>query len=180
VAAIGAIDIEKSAGTEIFTNRYLVSIGPASPTSGGLIAAIVAAEKLAMYNTVAFLRARHRTIVEGDDDYFITVLTGAGARLPGANPLIPLFNVVRIDFAANFGRPSRKYLRGCLSEADLNGMNIEATTTTGVLTQYKDAILAQDEIVDPQGDTFLSGQVIPQVAMRQLRRGTRRRTLPVL
>lgn len=179
-APASQIDIEHSFGAETWTNRYLVSALPASGTSGLLISAIVAAHRAILFNTITVTRVRHATIAESDDDYTITPINLAGQRSITSNDMLPLFCTARVDFSTGLGRPSRKYLRGVLGEADYGLAGIGSTFITGFGAAYIAAILAEDEIVDPQGETFLTGSMSVPVQMRQLRRGSRRSTEPVL
>lgn len=178
--AVAQIDIEKTAFDQTFTNRYLVNILPDEPTSGALIAALVAAEKLLAGDQVFFTRARHASLAPNDQDFAIVPLTGTGARAIAAGTYLPLFNVIRVDFLAGFGRPSRKYLRGCLGEADQDNGNVNPTLLSNTVQSYVQAVTSRTEVVDPQGDDLISGIGHPKVGMRQLRRGSRRQSEPVL
>lgn len=180
MAAIAQIDVEKMALGETFTNRYLVDVEPGDLAAALLITAIVDAEKQMMYDNVTFIRARHSTLAEGDDEYTMTILSGSGARGLGSDHLLPLFNVVRIDFQPTAGRPSRKYLRGCIAEGDVDGHLFIAGYEAGHAAGYISSITGQAHIVDPQGDDLVTGKMWPFVAMRQLRRGSKRRATPVL
>lgn len=177
---VAQIDVEKSYNGEFWTNRYLVDIAPNAAGAPALISAIVAAERTCHYSAVFFTKVRHRTLAVGDDDFSTTQIGYFGTRAIGTEALIPLFNVVRVDFSVGDGRPSRKYLRGCITETDFQGDVLTGTILSGIMPQYINGIVAIQNVVDPQGDDLVSGQVILQVAMRQLRRGTRRRSGPVL
>lgn len=180
MAAVAQIDIEKSCDGEIFTNRYLVDIAPGHADAAGVISALVEAERALMYDVVDFVRARHSTLAPSDDVYTMTLLTGTGARGLASDWMLPLFNVVRVDFQPTAGRPSRKYLRGALAEGDVLGRFFIAGYIAAHSGPYITAVVGQAHVVDPQGDDLVSGLTWPQVAMRQLRRGSRRRTEPVL
>lgn len=180
MAAVSQIDIEKVYLGEFFSNRYLCSLAVSGTIGDAVVAAVVAAEKQAMYDQVFFLRARHSTLTPGDDVYRNYVLTGSGVRPTPVDGLLPQFNVIRVDFQPTAGRPSRKYLRGTLAEKDIVGSTIDPILIGTNINAYIAAIVAEDDIVDPQGDDLVSGTAIPTVAMRQLRRGSKRRTTPVL
>ena len=173
-----SVDIQKYYGTEFWTNRYMVEA--ASLTAADAIgAAITELEKAVTNNRITFDKRRTSSIVEGDEEYVITSLATPGEGTD-ATPLYPLFNVVRVDFSPGSGRPSRKFLRGVLTEGHADGMNLTSTISTFVATEYAVPLRDLAGFVDVDGQTFLSATVYNQISMRQLRRGSRRRTTPVI
>ena len=109
----------------------------------------------------------------------IVPLTGTGART--AVDSLPLFNVWRVDFAVAVGRPNRKYLRGPIAEGDqASGLISPSITSTILTTNYINPLLALGVLVDTQGNSVTSGNAWPYVGMRQLRRGSKRKTTPVI
>lgn len=181
MAAVGQIDVEKSFSGEFWTNRYLCDIPPGDSASLTFMSAIVNIEKTLYPSAVIITKARHSTLTPNDDAYQIVVYNIPGTR-PGVivTDLLPLFNVARVDFTAGLGRPSRKYLRAALTETDISAQAITSTQITYINTNYVTPMLALTHWVDPQGEAFLVGSVSAPVGMRQLRRGSRRRTEPVL
>lgn len=172
------VDIEKLLNGEYWTNRYIIS-------TTDLAAGIVVGQQLADIEravtgtTITQTKFRVSDGTPNTDVYQIVQLNRAGT-LSLSGPALSLFIVARVDFStAGGGRPSRKYLRGCLSGTYING---EALTTTilTILNTYATNVLAVDEFVDVDGQAFISHAVWPFVAMRQLRRGSKRRTEPVL
>lgn len=180
MAATYSLDIQKQMGGEYFTNRYMLDIASAA---GGYdaAAAIYAAERAIMLEAVAFISYRISSVVVGDDDYIIVPLGTNGQRTVGAAAALPLFNVVRVDFAVTTGRPSRKYLRGILVEGDQSDFGVINSTLLGFVdTNYTAYLVALSEYVDVDGQAIISGRAISNVGMRQLRRGSRRRTEPII
>lgn len=179
-APIAQIDIEKQCYGETWTNRYLVDIAPTNVLAATRMNSLVEIERQVHYDMVFFTRARISTLADDDDDFMIIEYGTFGARATGEDGVLPLFNVSRIDFHAAVGRPSRKYLRGTLTEQDVENNNILPATVSGPLSTYGTSIVAFDTVVDPQGDNLDAFTVHVPVGMRQLRRGTRRRGESVL
>jgi hypothetical protein len=115
-----------------------------------------------------------------------TVTLGVGKTLnvvaPGlrdsADPdvQLPLFNTVRVDFSGPSGRPSIKYLRLPLIEAEVTGFNLDPTFKTLVEDTYADLVLGLGYVLNGQGETIDSYVVNDAVQMRQ--QGWHRRTRP--
>lgn len=170
------IDIEKVLGSEFWSNVYQVRANNMSDASS-VGASIVTAERNIHCTPVNFTKMRVRTADPADDTYIINTLAGTGLRAV-QNGLLPLFNTLRADFNAATGRPSRKYWRGVLDEADIDG---SAVTSDFSADMADFALLFAPTaeaggIVDPQGTLLSSIVVYPFVQMRQLRRSRRRRT----
>lgn len=172
------VDIEKQLGTEFWTNVYYVDA--ASLTAAHAVGAeIVVAERGIHHVSVVFTKYRTSDTVPGTDQYITEPLNVTGARGP-STPLLPLFNVVRADLGVGIGRPSRKYLRGVLMEEDITFNNIDATPLALFDTDYANDLELIEELVDVDGQPIINVTINPQVGMRQLRRGSRRSTTPVI
>ena len=172
------VDIEKSALGERWTNRYFVEtsdITAATAAGNGL----VAMEKSFHRNWVAFNTLRVRTTTVGDDIYTITPLTGTGAVSGAVAAALPLFNVLRIDLGATSGRPSRKYYRGVLEEADQAGGALDPAAYYNAVSGLKPSSGAAPWWTW-DGQELITVAPHKMVVMRQLRRGSRRRTQPIL
>lgn len=170
------LTIEKVYNNEFWVNVYYLSSelgSSASPAN-----AIVAAERSVTCSAVVFTKYSLRTTVEDDYVYATIPLNLAGTRTSAVTPTAPLFNTVRVDFQAALGRPSRKYLRGCLMNTDLSGANIVAGVVTYFQTNYADVVSAVTTYVDVDGDDITAGAVSPLVGMRQLRRGSKKPVTP--
>ena len=183
VVAVYQIDIEKSylpsTGSLVYwTNVYHVEAASlsAASTSGANIATI---EKAVHQTTVNYTKMRVRPYGVPGNVGTIVPLTGTGART--AVDSLPLFNVWRVDFAVAVGRPNRKYLRGPIAEGDqASGLISPSITSTILTTNYINPLLALGVLVDTQGNSVTSGNAWPYVGMRQLRRGSKRKTTPVI
>lgn len=172
------VDIEKLFNNEYWTNRYIISTTDlaTSVTVGQQIADI---ERAVLYTTMMQTKFRVSDGVKNTDVYQVVPLNRAGTYAM-AGSLLPLFCVARVDFAtAGGGRPSRKYIRGFLGEGNTADGTIESPGIT-TLNTYGTNLRAIPEFVDVDGQVFISHAVWPMIAMRQLRRGSRRRTEPVL
>jgi hypothetical protein len=171
------IDIEKRLGTEWWTNSYLVD----DPTIADAIDSandFVARERAIHYDSVTFTKFRVSDL--NSLAYNITVLSGTGAIPTGTGVMMPLFNVVRVDFSSTLGRPCRKYLRGCLRITDVfDATTINGNVVTRVQDDYGTPMASDLNYVDPQGDEIVGAATFSTVGMRQLRRAPKRNT-PVL
>lgn len=177
---ISQIDIQKQQGAEYWSNRYLCEFAVGSAEAEAAATALINAEKAMLFNNVLINKVRIATLTPNDNVFQAWNPNTFGSRNAVGLSLLPLFCVVRIDFGAGLGRPSRKYIRGALSESDVQGANLESGFLSGVATPYGNAVSGLAGIVDPQGDDLNGFSVYPQIAMRQLRRGSRRRSEPVL
>lgn len=172
------VDIQKRIGTEYWTNRYFLGVGSIGEAAG-YVDEIVAFEKLLHSTEVIFDRARVSDGIPGSDSYVIIPLSGTGGT-SGSGAHIPLYNTVRIDFGVGAGRPSRKYYRCGLGEGLLNGEVWDSL----LMTDYQAAATAFVNGVVPycdvDGQIIISATVMNQVQMRQLRRGSKKKTQPVI
>jgi hypothetical protein len=174
------LTIEKfHAGTgEYWTNIYWTTAADGA-AAGAAMDAIVAAERPLYHSTVRVTKGRWDDGVEGSAVYGTSIYNQSGTS-PLADVLLPLFNVARVDFGvAGPGRPSRKYLRGVLTEAASDFTTLAAQVIT-MLTTYGAAVVAQGTICDPQGQLFTQGFPWQAPAMRQLRRGSKKKDTPSL
>lgn len=177
------VDIEKSfllnsVQTVYWTNVYHVNAADqAAATTAGL--AIVEIERDVHYNSVIFTKMRARPAVVGSLGN-ITSLNVTGDRAAAGLQMLPLFNTIRVDFNTAVGRPSRKYIRGPIAETDQDGGNLVSAMQTLFSTSFRAPLLALGSYVDVDGEAFVSGQVYVPVQMRQLRRGSKRKTTPVI
>lgn len=172
------VDIEKLYRGEYWTNRYVLnaaSIDEAHAVGGN----IVAYERAIHLATVDFTKYRTSDFVKGNDLYIVGTLGLKGQALTTTDYL-PLFCCCRVDFSVGYGRPSRKYLRLPLEEANQNDGGLVAAFRDSVNTKYIQPLVALAAFVDVDGQKLVSGSVFPQVAMRQLRRGSKRKLQPVL
>lgn len=169
------IDIEKIVGGETWTNVYhceAASIASAITLAGQ----IKDAERPVHQTAVTFVGSRVREVGSGHVGV-ITLFAQAGTRGPGSGQLLPLFNVSRVDFGNGTNRPARKYLRGVLLNTDVvAGFQTLAAVVT-LLNTYADTLLALSGLVDPQGRTLSGRTTFTTIAMHQLRRGNRAKSV---
>lgn len=173
-----SIDIEKSYVGEFWTNRYIVDttdLDAAAANAG----AFVGYERAIHSDAITFTRARVADRTQGTDIYRIITYNSPGLRVT-EGPFIPLWNVALVDFHVDIGRPSRKYLRVGFTEADVVGSAIENSLLVLIGSQYISPLAAGSAFVDVDGQPITSGTARSTVMMRQLRRGSKRRTTPVL
>lgn len=173
---IWQIDIQKNLGTEWWTNVYFSNASSlaAAKTVGDNL---VSLEKLIHGNVVSFTQMRVRPYPSGGQQGTVFQLTGVGAV--GVGDYLPLFNVARVTLTVAAGRPSRKYYRLPVGEADQAG----GVWTTPKLTSLNTSLaglVTTSNVTDESGNVFISATVVPNVGMRQLRRGSKRKVTPVI
>lgn len=171
------IDIQKFCLGEYWTNRWLVvaeDLADAQDVANDL----VTQERFIHSGIIRFDRVRVSDAVQ-DTDVYVTIPLNVYGNYPLTGENLPLFNVLRADFNVAVGRPCRKYWRIGLSENYVAGSQI-AASVIGDANNVIAAIAALGRVVDPQGNVVTGGSAFPGVQMRQLRRGSRRRTKPVI
>jgi hypothetical protein len=172
------VDVQKRLGTEYWTNVY--HCARSNQESAKLFAeGVIALERILHQNIVAFISYRVAPFPGPSEGTIVPIgLFGTG----GTNTYLPLFNVLRVDFPAPTGRPSRKFYRLPLAEnAQIDG-NIEPTLVAAYQVHVDNYFASPDSagMIDVDGQLLVSGRVMPPVGMRQLRRGSRRRITPVI
>jgi hypothetical protein len=178
--ALFALDIEKKLtfDPETWTNRYIVE---ATDLTLALLSseAIYDAEVAIHLDVVQFTRYRVSDMDPDTDTFVIVPKSDTGARTTTGQTL-PLFNVVRVDFPAGTGRPSRKYLRLPIQESEQANGDLDTGLIALVNTDYGTVLGDISAYVDVDGEPLGSGVAHPRVGMRQLRRGSKRKLTPVL
>lgn len=172
---------EKMFGGIYWTNRYIVN-APTLAEATDLAAAIRTIEREVHYVDVNFTKYRVSDQIEGTDTYQVVndSVTGDLVAEGGADWL-PLFCRTRVDFnTAGGGRPSRKFLCPMMHEGIQTSGNLTDGWRTFVQENYVEPLLDLVGFIDVDGQGFSSGSVIRQVAMRQLRRGSKRKATPVI
>lgn len=166
------VELYMPSQAEYWTNRYFTTdaVNAAGDTIDGLAAAYYAIG----WSDIMVTKIRIDDNVENTDNYDTVTFNQFGSNAIGSEQHLPLFNVARVDFdVAGGGRPSRKYLRGLLTESGVTFTSLGSTTLTG-LNSFGDAIVALGTICDPQGNLFVDAVPWPAPAMRQLRRGSKK------
>jgi hypothetical protein len=168
--------IQKLLGTEYFVNDYNVQAASLDDARlAGL--AIVDVEKLLHRNVVSFVNMRVRlspTTGQGT----VYPLTGTGAD--AVDGYLPLFNVVRADFACDFGRPGRKYYRLPIPIGGQSSGILGGTYRSDLQAIANQLITGGYGLCKPNGQPFIAVAIQASVGMHQLRRGSRKRTQPII
>lgn len=174
-----SLDVQKVLRGEYWTNRYILDGASLLAVTGAAVT-IVEAERAITSPDVQFVSYRVSDQVPGVDAYIVVPIGTFGTRVILTQAL-PLFNVLRVDFGVGQGRPSRKYLRGVLAEGDqTNYGELLLTTVSEMQTAYADVVAAVPEYVDVDGQGIVDGRIFGSVGMRQLRRGSKRKLLPII
>lgn len=168
--------IQKQIGAEYFVNDYYVqATGLSQARTAGL--AIVDVEKILHRNIVSFISMRirlHPTTGQG------TVYALSGTGTDPVDAYMPLFNVVRVDFACDFGRPGRKYYRLPIPvPGQVNGV-LTTAYRTGLQTTVNQLITGNYGLCKPNGQAFIAAAVMAPVGMHQTRRGSKRKLKPII
>lgn len=174
------VNIEKMYGSEFWTNRYVVQA--ADVTAAHAIGmAIYGYERSIHKFGVLFTKVRTSDRVIGTDVYVLTEPNTQGSVAVPAGSALPLFNCVRVDFGVESGRPSRKYLRLPLFTSEVAaGDAVSNAVVTAVNTSYATPLVNEVGFVDVDNQSIITGAAKTGIAMRQLRRGSKRRQQPVL
>ena len=177
------VDVQKTFFGHFWTNRYFVTADTlAEAHSAATI--FIAGEQAIHTSNVHIVKVR--TAVPGAvDDTFLTEIVNVAGTLSTSGNGLPLFNVVRVDWSAGEGRPSRKFYRCLLGTGDVS-TNFE--WASGTLSDIEDALTTMRSdlgtlgvpLVDPDGEILGLPVPIATISMRQLRRGTRRQTEPII
>lgn len=174
-----SMDSEKMHNNEYWSNRYIIE----SETLAGALAVANDIRQIEINCSnalVNFTKYRVSTTAVGDDIYQIISDNTVGAR-GATNVVLPLFCRVRVDFSTfGGGRPSRKYFQPLLSEAEQTDGVLDAGAVTFYNANYAQPLVAIGEFVDVDGQAFTSASVMPKVAMRQLRRGSKKKKTPII
>jgi hypothetical protein len=177
------VDIEKTAlnpaSQQVYwTNVYHVS-APDQATAVSQGSSIVTIEKTIHSTLITYTKMRVRNVSVLGMAPTIVPLTGTGGRAT-ATDYLPMYCCCRVDFGKATGRPNRKYLRIFILEGDQVNGNLTAAAEGSFQTNYATPILSLGYVCDADGTLISSADVITQVQMRQLRRGSKRRTTPVI
>ncbi len=166
-------------GSREWSNVYHVRT-TSSLEAIGIADQIVAAEREFHNASTTFSRARAFSITEGDDDFRTTTYNEAGLRTdPPQN--MPLWDTVRVDITVEGGgRPSRKFYRLPLGEADVVNLVVDGTLRSLIDTTLEGLRTTLDTattpLVDLDDQPWTDVNAYGFVQMRQLHRKRRRST----
>lgn len=172
VTAPYQVEIEKYYNGEYWVNRYYVN-GASLDDAVSAGAQIYAVERPLHGSNITFTKMSVRTTAKGDYIYQTTVLNTMGTNANSGSEMMPLFVVLRVDLGVAGSKPSRKYYRGVLRENDVSAMTITSTSGFNTLVGALANIAA---LCDPQGQDIISAVASPNVGMRQLRRGSKKKS----
>lgn len=176
------VDIEKQLGLEFWTNVYYVrGVDLAEAVTAGQVLANM--EVQIHKPAVTITRFRTRTTTVGDEVYNTTTV-GLIGEASAAGDYLPLFNTYNAVLSTPQGRPSRKYYRLPVSEGEqASGLWIQGAAVNIAVSIDAARIQLQSAgtpWVDLDDQPILIVGYDRSVGMRQLRRGSRRRSTPVL
>jgi hypothetical protein len=177
--SVWQVDIEKFYQGEYWTNVYYVEADTLLDAAA-IGDAIVPIEESITNPVITFTKYRTSDLTPGTDIYITTVINEPGESTQAMGTLLPLFNVVRVDLSSGVGRPGRKYLRGCMGEADMDYNTIVPASVTYFTDHYAVPLGALAGVVMKDGSDILTADVWPQIGMRQLRRGSKRKAVPII
>jgi len=165
-------------GTEYWTNVYHVNVASlADALTEGY--QLVDREKVIHHTNVAFDRIRVSAMPVSGGQFISAALVGDGLA-PGPSD-VPLFVVARVEWTVGFGRPGVKMYRGALVEADIVGPTALTPEVRSFYATWAAETLVQVPTLQKMsGGVFTAGVLSPSPGMRQLRRGSRRRTTPII
>lgn len=172
------ITVEKyyGGGNKYWTNVYHTTAGDFAAATA--VGTAIANAELPLYVSGIVISKFRIDDMTPNTDNFITKpvnLPGTRAAKAAGVELLPFFVVARVDFGpSGFGRPSRKYLRGVLWEDDGNLTSITAAMNT-ILQNYGAAIVNAG-VTDESGNDLQTSAVWQAFAMRQERRGSKKKT----
>lgn len=176
--AIYQIDVQGVLGTEYFTNVWHVN---ASGYAQALGWADAIAEVTADQSHADVVIDKARVALYPLNGGQGTVRSYALQGGQGNYDYLPLWNVVRIDYQPALGRPSRKYMRFPVNE----GVQVKGVLSAGQVAAYQAGFVngigqQVTGLCDIHGQPFVDARVFATVGMRQLRRGSKRRTQPII
>lgn len=137
-------------------------------TATDLALALVTTEQAVHTADVQFYLTGIRSLV---DSGVSTKITSTDIGLLGSDPsiMLPLWNVVRVDFLDASGRPEIKYLRVPLQEDTVDGTLVDGGLVATITDDYATPLLAEDSYVGPSGEAHTGFVVHNLVQMRQQR-----------
>lgn len=172
------VDIQYNYNTEYWTNVWYINTSDVA-SAKEWVDDFVAATLDMQQNAVTIDKARITPapfIANTFTDYPINT-AGTG----GSTPPVPLFNVVRMVMGKGTGRGVSHYIRGGVTPSNI-GADGNFTSAAQTFNQSKaDAIISLVPFpCDRNGNLYETCTASPKVGMRQLRRGSKRRTTPVI
>lgn len=173
--ALYKIDSEKLMAGEYWSNVYHTD-APDLATALTIAQDVVDAEREVHNSLITFTKIR---VSEEGTLFFQTQPVNQPGLIANPTDWLPLFNTVRVDGAVLGRRPVRKYLRVAIGEGNQSNGILSSAYLALIATQYAGAIDVLN-LTNPEGLAISAWTVFPAIQMRQLRRGSRRRTTAIL
>lgn len=172
--ALFRLTVEKysAAFSEYWVNVYWLT-GASVDEFTADVNAVVAAERALYLPHVVITKARVDDGVKNTDVFRTYIYNQSGLRTGPVGDVAPLWVTARVDLQAALGRPSRKYLRGCMVENDFSATALAGPMLTALQT-YGDAIIGTAAVVDVDGQELIGASPFNAPQMRQLRRGSKK------
>jgi hypothetical protein len=178
--ALFSAQVFKEGHGEKWSNRYIIE-------ASGLAAAVachgpIVEGELSVHKSTVTITAIRISDLNPATDQFVVVPYNSAGLVTATADILPLFNTCRIDVEVEgFGRPSRKYYRLPLAEDEQDDGVLSSVTGTAVADMVTQMITDVDtagggdgELVDPDGQSWISATHFTKVQMRQLHRRRRR------
>lgn len=177
--ALFKVDIEKTYGPEFWTNVYYVDAADIATAATHMVD--LGGAEVRVHSADVTIEKGRVTPVPNPGNAFITHEFHESGTYTNSAPLMPLFNTVRVDMNVATGRPSRKFLRGILHMDALDSEGfITATYQSMIEDQYITTLEGYSWLVDESGNEIVGFTLQGKPSDRQLRRGSKRRTTPIL
>lgn len=172
---LSKLTIHKTYQGENWVNVYHLSLAYDSAQASAQAMGLVDFERNMSLTSVLFTHFTISDNIEDTDAYFSTPLNLLGQSPATADPA-PLWATLRIDFSKlGGGRPGRKYYRGCLKENLVGPFGLlDPTFVSGVQTNAQTVMDANT--AGGENFTYVNAAVYPYMQIRQLRRGSKKRT----
>lgn len=172
-ANVYEVVIQKELNGEFWTNVWYLRANNLAEATDKANTIVNDIERPQHMDSVQFTSYRIRP--SGTSNQGTTVPIGLTGVLPSADYL-PLFCTLRVDFLVPTGRPSRKYFRLPIAEGDQQNGVLVPSRVAGYVAHFGNYFTAGNagDLCDVDGQELLDARPIARVAMRQLRRGSKR------
>lgn len=172
------IDIQKRLGAEYWTNVYYVDL---PDLDAGVDAAVTIAEVEKSFHSQQVIFDKYRVSVYGpQNDNYITGPIGGSGEVTADQPLMPLFCTLNVVFTAGMNRPGRKFYRVAWTRAAVADNFTWRSVERGIALQALATLLGDVPLQDRGGGLYGTLSIDERIGMHQLRRGSKRRTQPVI
>jgi len=128
---------------------------------------IAALEALVLWDNVAVRKIEVKQVGASAGSTWNVFIEGERADAD-PNVQLPLFNCVRVTLLAGAGRPSLKYFRPPLVEAEVEGFNLTTAFTSEFDSTFVAPLSQLGYLCNQAGNLILGYEVYQPVQMRQL------------